>query len=411
MKFIYLCGPTVYDKVHIGNMRPIVTFDLFIRAMRHLGENITLIHNITDIDDKIIAKSKELKISEEEVSDKYFNFYKDMLSNFNVNSIIEMPKVVENMETIIGTIKQLEASGKVYLSGGSLYFDIKSIDSYGSLSNQKSDNHINGEKNLSDQKRNPEDFVVWKSKTEGVVWDSPWGKGRPGWHTECMSFIDFFGQGKIDIHGGGIDLKFPHHENEDAQFVGLHERPITKEWVHIGIMNLNGQKMSKSEKNILYADDFLVKDNNHNNSDIFRMILLNSNHKNTIEFTDQLYQDNFKKLSSVINIFNLLSVQDNFVFSKLEDIESVLNNIQNLNFSAAMKEINEKIKLFNETKAIKIGNSLISIFQVLGFRFTENIISEEEKNIYQMWKTESALKNWERSDELRNQISHILGKK
>jgi cysteinyl-tRNA synthetase len=160
MKFIYLCGPTVYDKVHIGNMRPIVTFDLFIRAMRHLGENITLIHNITDIDDKIIAKSKELKISEEEVSDKYFNFYKDMLSNFNVNSIIEMPKVVENMETIIGTIKQLEASGKVYLSGGSLYFDIKSIDSYGSLSNQKSDNHINGEKNLSDQKRNPEDFVV-----------------------------------------------------------------------------------------------------------------------------------------------------------------------------------------------------------------------------------------------------------
>jgi cysteinyl-tRNA synthetase len=158
-------------------------------------------------------------------------------------------------------------------------------------------------------------------------------------------------------------------------------------------MNLNGQKMSKSEKNILYADDFLVKDNNHNNSDIFRMILLNSNHKNTIEFTDQLYQDNFKKLSSVINIFNLLSVQDNFVFSKLEDIESVLNNIQNLNFSAAMKEINEKIKLFNETKAIKIGNSLISIFQVLGFRFTENIISEEEKNIYQMWKTESALKN------------------
>jgi cysteinyl-tRNA synthetase len=160
MKFIYLCGPTVYDKVHIGNMRPIVTFDLFIRAMRHLGDNITLIHNITDIDDKIIAKSQELKISEEEVSETYFAFYKQMLSKFNINSIIEMPKVVENIDTIIGTIKQLEASDKVYLSGKSLYFDVKSIKSYGSLSNKKLDDYVNIDKNVQDQKRNPEDFVV-----------------------------------------------------------------------------------------------------------------------------------------------------------------------------------------------------------------------------------------------------------
>ena len=409
MKFIYLCGPTVYDKVHIGNMRPIVTFDLFIRAMKHLGENITLIHNITDIDDKIIAKSQELGISEGEVSNKYFLFYKEMLSKFNINTIIEMPKVVENIEIIIETIQKMEKKKKVYLSGNSLYFDIKSIDSYGTLSNKKLDNYINEEKNVQDKKRNPEDFVVWKSKTEGMTWDSPWGQGRPGWHTECMSFIDLFGQAKVDIHGGGIDLKFPHHENEDAQFVSLHNRPITKKWVHIGIINLNGQKMSKSEKNILYADEFLTKNNNVNNADIFRLMLLNSNHKNTIEFTDQLYKDNLKKLLSVIKIFNLLSLQENLIFSKLEDIESVLINVQNLNFSAAMKEINEKIKQANETKEIKIGNALVSIFKILGFNFTENIISEEEKNLYQMWKTENSLKNWERSDELRKKLSHLLG--
>lgn len=410
MKFIYLCGPTVYDKVHIGNMRPIVTFDLFIRAMKHLGENVTLIHNITDIDDKIIEKSKELKISEKEVSDRYFSFYKDMLWKFNVNTIVDMPTVTGNMDVIIESILKLENEKKVYISGNSVYFDTKSIEKYGTISNKKFDDFLNLEKN-HDEKKNIEDFVVWKSKTNGVTWDSPWGKGRPGWHTECFAFIEVFGQAKLDIHGGGIDLKFPHHENENAQFLGLHNREITKKWIHLGIVNLNGQKMSKSEKNILYADTFLERGKNLNNSDVFRLILLTSNYKNTIEFTDQLYQDNLKKLNSIIKIYNSMVIEDNYIFSKLEEIEHVLKNVEKLNFSAAMKDINEMIKIFNENRIIKIGNNLISIFKILGFKFTEKIISEKDKEIYEMWKNEKRLKNWERADELRERLSHILGQK
>ncbi|MGL6125055.1 MAG: cysteine--tRNA ligase [Metamycoplasmataceae bacterium] len=410
MKFIYLCGPTVYDKVHIGNMRPIVTFDLFIRAMKHLGQNVTLIHNITDIDDKIIEKSLKLGKSEKYVSDMYFSFYKDMLRKFNINTIVEMPTVTENMDIIIESIKKLEKENKVYASDNSIYFDIKSIKSYGKISNKKIDEFINIEK-INYKKRNNEDFVVWKSKTNGVTWDSPWGRGRPGWHTECFSFIEVFGQAKLDIHGGGIDLKFPHHENENAQFLGLHSKEITKKWIHLGIINLKGQKMSKSEKNILYADDFLEKDKNLYNADIFRLILLNSNYKNTIEFTDQLYNDNSKKLNSLINIYNLLVIEDNYIFSKLQDIEHILKNIETLNFSAAMKDINEMIKLFNENKTIKIGNTLISIFKILGFQFTEKIISEKDKLIYQMWKEEKKLKNWQRADELREKLADLLGQK
>lgn len=409
MKFIYLCGPTVYDKVHIGNMRPIVTFDLFIRATKHLGENITLIHNITDIDDKIITKSQELNLSEEEVSEKYFLFYKKMLSEFNINTIIEMPKVVDNIDIIIKSIEKLIQKNKAYVSC-SVYFDTKSIDEYGSVSNRKT-NDNNFSETHNPEKKNQEDFVLWKLKSDGVVWDSPWGKGRPGWHTECFSFIDVFGQGKISIHGGGIDLKFPHHENENSQFIGLHDRSITESWIHIGIMNFNGQKMSKSEKNILYADDFLAKDSFLNNSDVFRLILLNSNYKNVIEFTDDLYFKTKNKLKTIINIYNILCVEDNLVFAKLEDIQDVLKLVSDLNFSAAMKEINQKIKAFNENKTLKIGNEIISIFRVLGFSFTNNVILEADKEIYWLWKKESKNKNWKRSDELRNKISHILGQK
>ena len=409
MKFIYLCGPTVYDKVHIGNMRPIVTFDLFIRATKHLGENVTLIHNITDIDDKIIEKSKELGISEKKVSENYFNFYKEMLLKFNINTISKMPKVIDNMDLIINSIKRLIEKDKAYISG-SVYFDTKSIDSYGLLSNRKSDEFKISKKN-NEQKRNPKDFVLWKIKSDGVTWKSPWGQGRPGWHTECFAFIDEFGRGELAIHGGGIDLKFPHHENENAQFVGLHNSPICEQWIHLGIVNLNGQKMSKSEKNILYADDFLNKNNCNNNADIFRLMLLTSNYKNTIEFSEELYLENSKKLNTIIKIYNVILAEDNYTFSKLDNIKDMLKSISELKFSSAMKEINKKIKIYNETKNLIIGNEIISIFKVLGFQFTDKVISEEDKNNYQLWKNETKLKNWERSDKLRNKILHILGQK
>ncbi|MDK2819486.1 MAG: class I tRNA ligase family protein [Mycoplasmataceae bacterium] len=408
MKFIYLCGPTVYDKVHIGNMRPIVTFDIFIRAMKKLGENVTLIHNITDIDDKIIVKSQETMTSEAEISNTYYSFYKDMLSQYNVNTIIDMPRVTENMDLIIKSIKDLIKKKKAYVSG-SVYFDIKSIPSYGSLSKNKISHVKNELKDIN--KRNPEDFVIWKLKDSGLSWDSPWGKGRPGWHTECFSFIENFGQGKVNIHGGGIDLKFPHHENENAQFISLYDDEITNKWIHIGLINFKGQKMSKSENNFLYADDFLNIQSSHHNSDIFRLMILNSHYKNTIEFTDSIYLDTSKKLNSIVKIFNILSVEDNFVFSNLLNIRDILELVKDLNFSAAMKEINKKIKVFNETKNIKEGNELISIFKVLGFHFTDKLISENDKHIYRLWREQTKLKNWKRSDELRNQIAHIFGQK
>ncbi|MCK5945919.1 MAG: class I tRNA ligase family protein, partial [Mycoplasmataceae bacterium] len=255
MKNIYVCGPTVYSKAHIGNLRPIITFDIFIRSLEALGNKVNLIHNITDIDDKIITAAAKEKTTEVEISSKYKKYYLDILERSNVNIPENMPGVVENMESIVEYIAKLVELGNAYEANGSVYFDITSVEGYGKLSNRDINKNIDKE---NKEKKHQADFAIWKATKEGVKYDSPWGKGRPGWHTECAVFINEIVKGEsLDIHGGGIDLLFPHHENENIQYEAVNKKEIAKEWRHIGKLNIDGEKMSKSIGNIMDASEFM----------------------------------------------------------------------------------------------------------------------------------------------------------
>ena len=248
-KYVYLCGPTVYNKVHIGNMRPIITFDLILRGLKYIDNNTIFIHNITDIDDKIINQDKLENVSENVISEKYYMFYLDMLKEFNIKTIDIMPKVTEHINDIDVFIKKIINLRFAYETNNSYYFDTSKLKNYGSVSNIKLDSL---KENKALEQINSFDFALWKNKIDGQNWNISLGNGRPGWHTECAVFIDKYTNGNsLEIHGGGIDLKFPHHENENAQYEVVNNKSITKSWLHTGTINVNHQKMSKSIGNII----------------------------------------------------------------------------------------------------------------------------------------------------------------
>ena len=245
---MYCCGPTVYNDVHVGNIRPIITFDVLNRYFLFFKKQVKFVHNITDIDDKIIKTAKQNNENELELSNRYYLRYVNILKLLNIDTNMIMPKVSENLNGLISYIQELINSKHAYVSNGDVYFDVKSIDNYGCVSHQKIDELISGVRieNSSNKKSNL-DFALWKKTTEGINWDSPWSKGRPGWHSECSYFINkYFGK-QVEIHGGGVDLKFPHHENENAQNLAISHLNIAKIWMHVGHININNKKMAKSE--------------------------------------------------------------------------------------------------------------------------------------------------------------------
>ena len=253
---LYVCGPTVYNSPHIGNMRPIIIFDIFNRVAS-LSSKVTFVHNITDVDDKIINRSIELGLTEKEVSEKYEKEYMKLLSSLNILKPTYMPRVTEHIDGMIDFISVLINKGFAYENNGSVYFEISKLSSYGKQSG------INLEKLIkitnSENKKNPKDFSLWKKTKIGIKWSSPWGDGRPGWHTECAYFVQkIFGNNGIDIHGGGIDLKFPHHINEIAQYESYTNSKMSKVWFYVGHLTIDLIKMSKSKK-ILFQLRILLK--------------------------------------------------------------------------------------------------------------------------------------------------------
>ncbi|MGL4183773.1 MAG: class I tRNA ligase family protein [Metamycoplasmataceae bacterium] len=405
-KYIYLCGPTVYDKVHIGNLRPIITFDTFIRAARFNNEKIYFIHNITDIDDKIIQKAKTEKVSEKEISEKYLNLYLNILDIYNINSIDEMPLVTNKMNEITNFINLLIEKNVTYKNETGIYLQVDKDKKYGNISNNKLNNLLTQNKNELN-KENDYDFCLWKLKNNETdkSFSSSFGEGRPGWHTECAAFVFNTTKGKpLDIHGGGIDLKFPHHENENSQFRLITKSEIANEWIHIGIVNLNSKKMSKSENNLLFAEDYLKYNENYKfNPDILRLIFLNSNYKSTINFDETLYEQNKKQLKLLLRIKKILILENKYkseikMNNSFKEIIILFSLIEN---AKALKLLNNFVKEFNKTKDQDLGNQILNIFSILGFKFPDYKIDEELLILYNDWKLALKNKNFEKADNLR----------
>ncbi|ARU61047.1 cysteine--tRNA ligase [Tumebacillus avium] len=286
---MYVCGPTVYNYFHIGNARPFVVFDMIRRYFEYKGYEVNYVQNFTDVDDKIIKRGHEEGLTPQEVADKYIDSYFADADALHVRRATAHPRVTEEMREIIEFIEDLIQRGHAYESQGDVYFDTTTFEGYGKLSGQTLENLIAGARvEVSDLKRNQTDFALWKSAKAGeIAWDSPWGPGRPGWHIECSAMsMKYLGE-QIDIHGGGVDLTFPHHENELAQTEACTHKPFATYWMHNAFVNLGNEKMSKSTGNFLTARDLLQK----YDGTVLRFLLLSAHYRNPVNFSEELAEN------------------------------------------------------------------------------------------------------------------------
>ena len=287
---MYVCGPTVYDDPHIGNARPLVIFDILFRLLKNTFSKVTYVRNITDIDDKIIKSSQEQKISTKELTEKVTSSFFEDCKFLNCENPTYQPKATEHIDLMIKMINQLIKKGFAYENNNHVYFEVKKFSDYGKLSNKKLEDLIAGSRvEVSDNKKNSEDFVLWKpSVKDEPSWESPWGKGRPGWHLECSAMSKKFLGNEFDIHGGGIDLIFPHHENEIAQSRCANDSKFfAKYWVHNAFITMSNEKMAKSQGNILKIKDF----RNKVSGQVLRLALMSAHYKQPLDWNDKLISD------------------------------------------------------------------------------------------------------------------------
>ncbi len=286
---MYVCGPTVYNYIHVGNARPFVVFDTLKRYFQYKGMEVKYVQNFTDIDDKLITQSIEEGVTVKEIAEKYIDEYMTDAKGLNIDeaSIIH-PKATETMDEIIGFIKDLEDAGYAYAVNGNVYFEVSKVRNYGKLGRKNIEDLVSGARILvNDEKKNPLDFTLWKVKKPGEpAWVSPWGEGRPGWHIECSAMIRSLLGETIDIHAGGSDLEFPHHENEIAQSESLTGKPFANYWMHNAMINTDGIKMSKSKKNFFtvrtVAEEFDLE--------IVRFFLLSSHYRSPINYSRKIVE-------------------------------------------------------------------------------------------------------------------------
>ena len=411
----YVCGPTVYNYVHIGNMRPVVTFDILRRLFIRLGYKVTFISNFTDIDDKIINEAKKEGISEKEVAEKYIAAFEEDRTNIHSLKPDYQPRVTETMEEIISFVKQLIDLGYAYEVNGDVYFRVSKIEDYGCLSNMKKEDLLVGARiDENSSKESPLDFALWKKTDDGIKFESPWSLGRPGWHSECVVMINkIIPGGHIDIHGGGFDLKFPHHENEIAQEEALHHHKIANYWMHNGFINVDNVKMSKSLGNVKRAVD-LLKEYGGN---AVRFVLINSYYRTPVNFSDDLLLSAKKEVDKIFQTINKLSIKLQLLN---QDLSSYKGKLRSDEFIKALcDDLNTPNALTELYKVIKEGNvslrnpstdadtlkeiyfTLIDMISLLGLEFDLVKLSEEDKSIYNEYNTAKENKDYEKSDELR----------
>ena len=346
---MYVCGPTVYDDPHIGNARPLVIFDILFKVLKSKFSSVTYVRNITDIDDKIIKSSNEKNISISDLTETVIKSFIEDCNYLNCENPSYQPKATDHINLMIDMISELIKKGFAYKNNRHIYFEVKKFDDYGKLSNKKLEDLIAGSRiEVSDNKKNSEDFVLWKPSLEKEpFWDSPWGKGRPGWHLECSAMSKKFLGNEFDIHGGGIDLIFPHHENEIAQSRCVNDTKVfANYWLHNAFITMSNEKMAKSQGNILKIKDF----RNQVSGQVLRLALISAHYKQPLDWNDKLIEDCQNTIDKWYNAYlpSKQNLNDEILKPLYDDINTpgYIANLHKL-YDKANKGNDEDKKIFN----------------------------------------------------------------
>lgn len=395
---MYACGITASGSAHIGHAYQAIVFDVIRRYLEYIGYNVTYVRNYTDVDDKIILKARELNVSPKDYAIDMMKKIDKELDALHIGRPTIESRATEAIDDIIKFIEKLIEKGHAYSTeNGDVFFRVSSFENYGKFSNRQMEDNISGvRKEVEPGKESAEDFALWKSaKDDEIYWDSPWGKGRPGWHIECSAMsMKYLGE-TIDIHGGGKDLIFPHHENEIAQTEALTGKQFSKYWIHNGLIKVNGQKMSKSLNNGILLEDILKE----YNYEVIRFTLLENNYKSDLNIVDGIFNENEKKIYNIYKLFNHIDTkynnilpEENSLEKKLieEDFKSAMDNDFNTSVALAnllkyISEINKNLKEGNIQKVVNIKTSIIDIYKVLGLLQQDSMsIINEIQNKYLM---------------------------
>ncbi|MDC3058791.1 cysteine--tRNA ligase [Candidatus Pelagibacter sp.] len=403
---MYVCGPTVYDDPHIGNARPLVIFDILFKLLKNEFPHVKYVRNITDIDDKIIKSSHEQKISTKELAEKVTSSFLKDCEFLNCENPTYQPKATEHIDLMIEMINDLIKKGFAYENKKHVYFEVKKFSDYGKLSNKNLEDLVAGSRvEISENKKNSEDFVLWKpSNNDEPSWDSPWGKGRPGWHLECSAMSKKFLGNEFDIHGGGIDLIFPHHENEIAQSRCANDTKVfANYWVHNAFITMSNEKMAKSQGNILKIKDFRKKISGQ----IIRLALMSAHYKQPLDWNDKLLSDCENTLDKWYKVYssNLKSVKvsEEILKPLYEDLNTP-GYIANLHKLYEKANKGENIELFvSACKFIGLMNETSE--QWNEFKKKRVSITESEiENMLSLRDKARENKNYKEADRIRDEL-------
>jgi cysteinyl-tRNA synthetase len=420
---IYVCGITVYDDCHIGHARTIVVFDVLRRYLMQKGADLIYVQNFTDVDDKIINRANREGKSPEEISSKYTVSYFEDFTKLNVLKADFYPKATEHIKEIIAAIKILKEKNYTYATLNGIYFRVRAFPNYGKLSKKQIDELEEGTRiEIDSLKEDPLDFALWKFSSDSPSWESPWGRGRPGWHIECSVMVSKLLGNEIEIHGGGTDLIFPHHENEIAQSETFSEKKLAKLWMHVGMITINSEKMSKSLRNMILLKNALKKWG----ANVLRLYLISTQYSKPMDYNDEILYESLQKWRQIEHCIYELKTTKN-VSAEMDEFENKCNNYlndfmsvldSNLNTASAITTFlklvsyinnvssSEKLTTAMSNKAIPIINIIMNI---MGVKITEVDIDtkkEIEKMIDQRNKLRDQ-KKFKDADKLRNKILEL----
>ena len=423
---MYVCGPTVYNYIHIGNARPFIMFDTLRRYLEYKGYDVTYVQNFTDVDDKIIKRSHEEGISPEEVAEKYIKEYFVDCDGLGIKRATVHPQVTQNIPQIIEFIQELEEKGYAYAVNGDVYFDTRKFEGYGKLSGQNIDDLEAGARiEVNEQKRHPMDFVLWKAKKEGEPgWDSPWGEGRPGWHIECSVMSNRYLGETIDIHAGGQDLKFPHHENEIAQSEARSGKNFSNYWLHNEYINVNNEKMSKSLGNFFTVREIAeIFD-----LEVVRLFMLSTHYRNPINFSDEILNQSKAGLERLYNAkekaeFTINNLEDSKMTEEEAKLQEELAGFRqkfidamddDVNTADAVSAIFELAKFMNSNitensskefaqKALDEFNELTGVLNIVN-KEKDNSVDAEVEALIQQRTDAKKNKDFAKADAIRQQL-------
>ena len=417
---IYLCGVTVYDDAHIGHARTIIVFDVLRRFLESQKIPVEFIQNFTDVDDKIIDRASQEKMSALELAIKYTKNYFDDFDGLNVKRATIYPKATEHIEDMQNLISNLLDKKYAYTTKNGVYFSVSKFTEYGKLSKKNTDDLVSGARvNIDEEKDNPIDFALWKFSESEPSWDSPWGKGRPGWHIECSAMsLKYLGE-SFEIHGGGRDLIFPHHENEIAQSESFTSKQFAKIWMHVGMITINGEKMSKSVGNVKSVNHVLE----NWGPNIIRLFCLSGSYTKPIDYSEKILKENITKLRQIESCYYELRLAD--LDGDSNTVDKLVNECKNEFDSALNNDFNTPLALTTYYKLIREVNSLAAdekitqnsakmimqeferMSDILGIHIMK--VTDEEKNeINQMIEKRDEYrikKNYEQADKIRDEIA------